>query len=62
VNALYSLLDDRYKKKYPIPRDALHPSANPSYYEDLVRELEEAPKRNWWQRTVNRWRGFIRWK
>jgi cytochrome b pre-mRNA-processing protein 6 len=62
VNALYSLLDDRYKKKYQVSKDLLRPSTNPSYYDDLIREMEEQPNRNWWQRTTNRWKGFIRFR
>ncbi|KAF2399843.1 hypothetical protein EJ06DRAFT_530633 [Trichodelitschia bisporula] len=60
VNALYSLLDDRYAKKYPIPPRLLNPTSNPTHYQDLITELEEAPNRTWLQRLVNRWKGVVR--
>jgi len=47
--------------QYPVPPQVLLPTRNPTYYADLIAELEQAPSRSWWQRTVNRWKGFIRW-
>ncbi|KAL1839266.1 hypothetical protein VTJ49DRAFT_1703 [Mycothermus thermophilus] len=60
VNALYSLLEDRYKKKYPAPAKLLEPKSNPTYYKDLLRELEEAPNRSWLGRIAKRLSGMIR--
>ncbi|KAJ9666018.1 hypothetical protein H2201_003929 [Coniosporium apollinis] len=60
INALYSLLDNRYSKKYPVSDSLLKPKSNPTYYDDLIRELEQAPDRNWFQRTLNKWKGFLR--
>ncbi|CAD6455268.1 340cb978-78a1-406e-a15b-6d92b08687df [Sclerotinia trifoliorum] len=61
-NALYSLLEDRYRGKYPLTSKTLKPTSNPTYYEDLVRELEEAPKRSWFQQQVNKWKGALRFQ
>ncbi|KAK3936808.1 hypothetical protein QBC46DRAFT_394121 [Diplogelasinospora grovesii] len=60
VNALYTLLEDRYKVKYRINGQLLEPRSNPSYYTDLVAELEEAPKRTWFGRMAKRLGGLIR--
>ncbi|ORY67099.1 uncharacterized protein BCR38DRAFT_151402 [Pseudomassariella vexata] len=60
ANALYSLLDNRYKKKYPITGTLLRPKSNPTYFNDLVTELEEAPNRSWFQRMLLRVGGAVR--
>ncbi|KAI1478496.1 hypothetical protein K445DRAFT_320929 [Daldinia sp. EC12] len=60
ANALYSLLHNRYKTMYPITGSLLHPRSNPTYFEDLVKELEEAPTRSYLDRLWLRLKGFIR--
>jgi cytochrome b pre-mRNA-processing protein 6 len=60
VNALYSLLENRYNKKYPISDSFLKPASNPTYYADLLAEIKEAPNRSWMGRMMNRWKGFLR--
>jgi len=60
VNALYSLLDNRYKRKYEIYGTLLEPQSNPTYYADLITELEEAPKRSWLGRVGKRLGGMVR--
>ncbi|KAI1258764.1 hypothetical protein F5Y18DRAFT_412364 [Xylariaceae sp. FL1019] len=60
ANALYSLLDNRYKKTYPITGTLMQPKSNPTYFADLIRELEEAPNRSWFQRLSLRLKGIIR--
>jgi len=62
VNAIYSLLENRYSRKYPITGSLLKPASNPSHYTDLVKELEEAPNRSWFGRMANRWKGFLRFQ
>jgi cytochrome b pre-mRNA-processing protein 6 len=49
-------------RQYPIANSLMTPASNPTYYTDLIRELEEAPKRSWWARLINRWKGGIRFK
>ncbi|RYP71144.1 hypothetical protein DL769_004755 [Monosporascus sp. CRB-8-3] len=60
ANALYSLLDNRYKKKYPITGSMLKPKSNPTYYSDLLKELEEGPRRSWLDRMLLRVKGLVR--
>ncbi|KAI9777694.1 MAG: hypothetical protein M1839_008613 [Geoglossum umbratile] len=60
INALYSLLENRYSKKYPISDRFLQPTFNPTYYADLLAEIEEAPRRSWVGRMMNKWKGFLR--
>ncbi|KZF24553.1 hypothetical protein L228DRAFT_245517 [Xylona heveae TC161] len=62
VNALYSLLENRYSKKYPTSPSLMRPASNPGYYEDLIAELEAAPKRSWLASYLNKWKGFLRFK
>ncbi|KAL2115205.1 hypothetical protein VTJ04DRAFT_10868 [Mycothermus thermophilus] len=60
VNALSSLLENRYMTQSPMPTKMLEPKSNPTYYKDLLRELEEAPKRSWFGRIAKRLGGMIR--
>ncbi|KAI0508746.1 hypothetical protein F5B22DRAFT_619433 [Xylaria bambusicola] len=60
ANALYSLLDNRYKKKYPITGSLLQPKSNPTYFTDLLKELEEAPTRSYFERLLLRVKGLVR--
>jgi len=62
ANILYSLLENRYSRKYPITGSLMKPASNPTHYEDLIRELEAAPQRSWLDRTLNRWKGFLRFQ
>ncbi|OJD35642.1 cytochrome b pre-mrna-processing protein 6 p07253 [Diplodia corticola] len=62
VNALYSLLENRYANKYPVSPALLKPRSNPSYYDDLMVELSRAPDRSWFERFTTRWKGFLRLK
>lgn len=60
LNALYSLLENRYAERYPASEDMLRPAFRPSHYEDLMHELEEAPKRTWFGRQWLRWSKLVR--
>ncbi|KAK8186695.1 hypothetical protein BC567DRAFT_154883, partial [Phyllosticta citribraziliensis] len=60
VNALYSLLDDRYKRAYPLSARFLKPNSKASYYDDLVAELERSTHRNWWQGFVTKLKARLR--
>ncbi|KAI0397940.1 hypothetical protein F5Y17DRAFT_412802 [Xylariaceae sp. FL0594] len=60
ANALYSLLNNRYKRKYPITGSLLEPKSNPLHFKNLLRELEEAPNRTYLQRLLLRIKGVIR--
>ena len=60
VNALYALLEDRFAKAYPIPASLRNPASNPTHYDDVVREMEEAPTRSWVGSLLNNLRGKLR--
>ena len=49
-----------YIIQYPLAERMMKPASNPKHYEDLVKELEEAPKRSWLAAKLNRWKGFLR--
>jgi len=38
----------------------MEPKSNPTYYKDLITELEEAPNRTWFTRVKNRLKGLVR--
>ncbi|EXJ59607.1 hypothetical protein A1O7_03753 [Cladophialophora yegresii CBS 114405] len=60
VNALYALLENRFEKEYPIPQRVRHPRSSASHYDDLVKELDEAPNRSWITNLWNRLKGSVR--
>lgn len=60
VNALYSLLENRYANKSPMPQSLRRPSSDPEHYDVLVKELEEAPNRSWFGGLVKRIKGSLR--
>lgn len=62
INALYSLLDNRYSKKYPLSPDVLKPTSNPKHYERLMEEIERAPTKSWWQAKLDEWKMKIRFR
>ncbi|CAL5874452.1 uncharacterized protein PFLUO_LOCUS8748 [Penicillium psychrofluorescens] len=62
VNALSSLLDDRYARRYPLPPKLRHPASSPDHYDNLIREFDEAPNRDWFGRLRKRVGGILRLK
>ncbi|PKX92417.1 ubiquinol-cytochrome c reductase complex assembly factor 2 [Aspergillus novofumigatus IBT 16806] len=48
LNALSSLLEDRYARRYPLPPKLRRPATNPDHYDNVVKEFEEAPGRDFW--------------
>ncbi|KAG0159859.1 Cytochrome B pre-mRNA-processing protein 6 [Penicillium digitatum] len=60
VNALESLLNNRYARKYPMPEKLRRPASNPDHYDNVVREFAEAPNRDWFGRVKKRLAGIIR--
>jgi len=60
VNALYALLENRFEKEFPTPRQVRHPRSNATHYDDLVREMDAAPQRSWFTNTWNRIKGSVR--
>ncbi|KAL0940126.1 uncharacterized protein CTRU02_206735 [Colletotrichum truncatum] len=62
ANALYSLADDRFKKQFPLNGELLEPRSQPTYFNDLLRELEEAPTRGWLQNMSKKLSGMFRFQ
>ncbi|KAK2793904.1 hypothetical protein FQN52_000235 [Onygenales sp. PD_12] len=62
INALYSLLENRYAKQYPLPEHVRHPRSMPDYYERVEREFREAPGRGWVGRVMEKVRGVLRFE
>ncbi|KAF3078455.1 hypothetical protein TWF569_003618 [Orbilia oligospora] len=58
---LRGLVNNRYQKKYPV-KSLAEPGFDPEYYNRLIAELDQAPKRNWLTAYLNSWKGFIRWE
>jgi cytochrome b pre-mRNA-processing protein 6 len=61
VNALFSLLENRYSKKYALSPGVLKPTSAPEHYDRLMAEIERAPKKSWWEAKVDQWKMKIRW-
>lgn len=63
-----SLLTNRYTAKYAVAGEdsrtggMLTPRSNPTYYEDLMKELEDVPTRTWAQRVGLKMKGMFRWQ
>ncbi|OJD19715.1 hypothetical protein AJ78_00338 [Emergomyces pasteurianus Ep9510] len=62
INALYSLLENRYEKQYPLPQNLRHPRSAPSHYDDVLREFREAPGRGWVKRMMEKIKGVLRFQ
>lgn len=60
ANVLYSLLEGRYTKEYPLPKVLRNPASNPTHYDDLVKEMQEAPTRSWLGGVVKSIKGSLR--
>ncbi|KAI9932786.1 hypothetical protein ASPWEDRAFT_22552 [Aspergillus wentii DTO 134E9] len=60
LKALSSLLEDRYARRYPLTPKLRRPASNPDHYDNVVREFEEAPNRDWFGRLGKRVKGIFR--
>ncbi|KAL8375855.1 hypothetical protein RB595_007129 [Gaeumannomyces hyphopodioides] len=60
ANALLALLDNRFKNRYRIREQTFRPRSSPDYYDNLIRELDEAPTRSAWSRWMTRIKGMVR--
>lgn len=62
VQALNSLLENRYSRAYPLPISMRKPASNPSHYDDVLKELEEAPSRSWFASLKKTMEGKFRFR
>ncbi|KOS22464.1 hypothetical protein ESCO_002317 [Escovopsis weberi] len=60
ARALQFLVQDKFRDRYKLKGPMLQPKSQPTYFQDLVREIEEAPKRSWLERLTKRISGMIR--
>jgi len=60
INALDALLTNAYANKYPTPKTVRYPQSNPNHYDDLIKELDEAPTRTWAASLMMRLKGLVR--
>lgn len=60
VNALYSLLENRYASTYPMPDQLRYPASRKTHYDDLLKEMEEAPSRSKFDSFIQRMKGRFR--
>ncbi|KAJ5224439.1 uncharacterized protein N7469_007942 [Penicillium citrinum] len=60
VNAMTSLLNDRFARRYPLSQKVRYPASDPDHYDNLIREFEEAPNRDWLGRLKKRLGGILR--
>ena len=62
ITALFSLLENRYAKRYPLSEAVFKPTSAPEHYTKLMQEIERAPQKTWWQAKVDEWKMKIRWQ
>lgn len=62
VNALYSLLENRYSQRYPLPPKLRYPASQPGHYDAVVEEFDEAPNRSWFGRLGKRLGGILKFQ
>jgi len=60
ARSLQVLQQNRFMDRYKLKGPMLEPNSQPTYFEDLLREIEEAPKRTWLERVGKRLSGMIR--
>ncbi|KAJ5482874.1 hypothetical protein N7539_006320 [Penicillium diatomitis] len=60
VNALSALLENRFANKFPLSQKIRYPASDPEYYDNLIKEFEEAPNRDWFGRLRKRLGGLLR--
>jgi cytochrome b pre-mRNA-processing protein 6 len=60
VNVLYSLLENKYTNAYPMPQSLRHPRSSPSHYDDVMKEMSEAPSRSWLSSLTKKIQGSFR--
>ncbi|PHH74327.1 hypothetical protein CDD80_3166 [Ophiocordyceps camponoti-rufipedis] len=58
ARALQLLVEDKFLQKLRGPM--LEPKSQPTYFADLLHEIDEAPKRSWLARLGKRLSGLIR--
>lgn len=60
ARALQFLVQNKFHDRFKLKGPMLEPTSQPTYFADLVREIDEAPKRTWIERLGKRLSGMIR--
>ncbi|KAG9252142.1 uncharacterized protein F5Z01DRAFT_676380 [Emericellopsis atlantica] len=60
ARSLQMLQENRFMDRYKLSGRMLEPNSQPTYFADLVREIEEAPKRTWFERLGKKLSGMVR--
>ncbi|KAG6001015.1 hypothetical protein E4U21_004772 [Claviceps maximensis] len=60
ARALQFLVQNKYNDRFKLQGPMLEPKSQPTYFHDLVKEIEEAPRRTWLERLGKRLSGMIR--
>ncbi|RMZ85403.1 hypothetical protein DV737_g714, partial [Chaetothyriales sp. CBS 132003] len=59
VKTLNTLLENKYAHAFPLASALRYPASNPTYYDDLIHELDEAPSRSYFSKVMNRSKSII---
>lgn len=62
VNAAYLLIDNSISNQFKLSDKTMKPASDPMHYENLSREIDEAPDRGWFGRVMKRLGGMVRMK
>lgn len=62
INAVYALLENRFARESPLASRLRHPASDPTYYDNILAEAEQAPNRGMWDNISNKLKGMIRFK
>ncbi|KAM0194773.1 hypothetical protein ACHAPA_009194 [Fusarium lateritium] len=62
ARALQFLLQNRYNDRFKLRGRLLEPKSQPTYFADLVKEIDEAPSRSWLERLGKRLSGMVRFQ
>ncbi|KAG6046045.1 hypothetical protein E4U17_008029 [Claviceps sp. LM77 group G4] len=60
ARALQFIVQNKYNDRFKLRGPMLKPTSQPTYFSDLVKEIEEAPQRTWLERLGKRLSGMIR--
>ncbi|KAF4216581.1 hypothetical protein CNMCM8980_010223 [Aspergillus fumigatiaffinis] len=53
LNALSSLLEDRYARRYPLPPKLRRPATNPDHYDNVVKDIPRLPQQPLRRQTLS---------
>ncbi|KAJ2896878.1 hypothetical protein MKZ38_005131 [Zalerion maritima] len=60
AQAINLLVGDRFMRKYPVSDRIWHPPFQPEYFDNIIKDLDEAKSRSWFKHQWIKFRGMIR--